>query len=75
MSNITNRVQGGQGLLNIYCNDIKKYLDLYNETNDDWFAELADESAHKVLKLFDYDENEAIRVLRLNGINWDYCEG
>ena len=72
MSNVTNRVQGGQGLLNIYCNDIKKYMNLYNETNDDWFFETAKESASKVLKLFDYDENEALRVLRLNGVYWDY---
>ena len=72
MSNITNRVQGGQGLLNIYCNDIKKYMNLYDETNDDWFAELAEESASKVLKLFDYDTTEATRVLLMNGICWDY---
>jgi hypothetical protein len=58
MSNITNRVQGGQGLLNIYCNDIKKYMNLYDETNNDWFAELAEESASKILKLFDYNETE-----------------
>lgn len=72
MSNVTNRVQGGQGLLNLYCTDIKQYLDWYNETNDESFADLAEESAAKVLKLFDYDEHEAIRVLRLNGIYWDY---
>ena len=72
MSNVTNRVQGGQGLLNLYVKDIMEYMNLYNETNDEQFADLADESAAKVLKLFDYDENEAIRVLRLNGIDWDY---
>ena len=72
MSNVTNRVQGGQGLLNLYVKDIMEYMNLYNETNDEQFADLADESAAKVLKLFDYDENEAIRVLRLNGIYWDY---
>ena len=72
MSNVTNRVQGGQGLLNIYVKDIMKYMNLYDETNDEQFADLADENAAKVLKLFDYDENEAIRVLRLNGVYWDY---
>jgi hypothetical protein len=51
ISNITNRVQGRQGLLDIYCNDIKKYLDLYNETNDESFAEFAEESASKVFYL------------------------
>ena len=72
MSNVTNRVQGGQGLLNLYVKDIMKYMNLYNETNDEQFADLAEESAAKVLKLFDYNENEAIRVLRLNGVYWDY---
>lgn len=72
MSNITNRVQGGQGLMNLYCNDIKEKLNFYNETNDDWFAEAAEETASKVLKLFDYNEDEAIKALRANGIYWEY---
>lgn len=72
MSNITNRVQGGQGLMNLYCNGIIENMNLYSETNDDWFAEAAKEQASKVLKLFDYNEDEAIKALRANGIHWEY---
>lgn len=72
MSNIANRVIGGQGLMNLYCNDITKYMNLYNETNDLWFAEMAKESASKVLKLFDYNEDEAVEALRANGVYWEY---
>ena len=49
MNNVTNRVQGGQGLLNIYVKDIIEYMKLYDETNDEQVADLADESATKVL--------------------------
>ena len=72
MTNIANRVIGGQGLMNLYCDDIKEKMNLYNETNDDCFAEMAEETADKVLKLFDYNEDEAIKALRANGIYWEY---
>ena len=58
--------------MNMYCNDIIKYMNLYNETNDLGFAEMAKESASKVLKLFDYNEDEAVKALRANGIYWEY---
>lgn len=72
MSNITNRVQGGQGLINLYCKDIIEKMNLYMNTNDLMFAEMAEDTANKVLKLFDYNETEAIKTLRANGIHWEY---
>lgn len=58
--------------MNLYCKDIIEKMNLYMNTNDLMFVEMAEETASKVLKLFDYDEDEATKALRANGIHWEY---